>query len=53
MTLDVYADLFEDDLDQVADRLDRAATRTGADHLRTDHARPAFDAVNRNRRQRS
>ncbi|MGC5309245.1 tyrosine-type recombinase/integrase [Micromonospora zamorensis] len=24
MTLDVYADLFEDDLDQVADRLDRA-----------------------------
>ena len=34
MTLDVYADLFEDDLDQVADRLNRAATRTGADHLR-------------------
>ena len=27
MTLDVYADLFEDDLDQVAERLDQAATR--------------------------
>ncbi|WP_349880922.1 site-specific integrase [Micromonospora sp. HUAS YX12] len=30
MTLDVYADLFEDDLDQVADRLDRAAGRAAA-----------------------
>ncbi|GIF05325.1 hypothetical protein [Actinoplanes siamensis] len=37
MTLDVYADLFEDDLDQVADRLDQAA-RHGADHLRTGTA---------------
>ena len=35
MTLDVYADLFEDDLDQVADRLDQAATR-GADYMRTE-----------------
>jgi integrase len=34
MTLDVYADLFEDDLDQVAERLDQAATR-GADYMRT------------------
>ncbi|TWG26738.1 site-specific integrase [Actinoplanes teichomyceticus] len=34
MTLDVYADLFEGDLDHVADRLDQTATR-GADHLRT------------------
>ena len=34
MTLNVYADLFEDDLDQVADRLDQAATR-GADQMRT------------------
>ncbi|BAL85561.1 hypothetical protein AMIS_3410 [Actinoplanes missouriensis 431] len=34
MTLDVYADLFEDDLDQVADRLDQAATR-GTDYMRT------------------
>jgi integrase len=53
MTLDVYADLFEDDLDQVADRLDRAVTRTGADYLRTDHAGPAFDAVKRSRRRRA
>ena len=45
MTLDVYADLFEDDLDQVADRLDRAAARSGADSLRTDLAGPAFDAA--------
>ncbi|MCX5066870.1 hypothetical protein OOJ91_13545 [Micromonospora lupini] len=28
-TLDVYADRFEDDVDQVADRLDRAAGRAG------------------------
>jgi integrase len=52
MTLDVYADLFEDDLDQVADRLDRAATRTGADSMRTDRSGPAFDAVQPNRRKR-
>jgi hypothetical protein len=50
MTLDVYADLFEDDLDRVADRLDRVATRMGADSLRTDPLSPAFDAVSRNRR---
>ena len=53
MTLDVYADLFEDDLDQLADRLDRAAGRAGADSLRTDHARPAFDALGSNRRHRA
>ncbi len=35
MTLDVYADLFEDDLDAVADRLDEAVRRAGADSLRT------------------
>lgn len=35
MTLDVYADLFGDDLDAVADRLDEAAARGGADYLRT------------------
>ncbi|WP_188127577.1 hypothetical protein [Actinoplanes lobatus] len=45
MTLDVYADLFEDDLDAVADRLDQAVTGRSADYLRTDHAGPAFDAV--------
>jgi integrase len=38
LTLDTYADLFDDDLDAVADRLDDAAqlVRVGlADHLRT------------------
>jgi integrase len=34
MTLDVYADLFDEDLDGVADRLD-AAIRSAADDLRT------------------
>jgi integrase len=50
MTLDVYADLFEDDLDQVADRLDRAAARAAADSVRTGGARPALDAVRPGRR---
>ena len=38
MTLDRYADLFDDDLDDVADRLDalRARPRTVADFLRTE-----------------
>jgi len=34
MTLDVYADLFDDDLDVVADQLDTAIKST-ADSLRT------------------
>lgn len=34
MTLDVYADLFDEDLDNVADRLD-TAIRITADQLRT------------------
>jgi hypothetical protein len=34
MTLDVYADLFDEDLDVVADKLD-AAIRSAADQLRT------------------
>jgi integrase len=34
MTLDTYADLFDDDLDEVADRLD-AAIQATADALRT------------------
>jgi len=37
MTLDVYADLFDDDLDGVADRLD-AAIKSAADPLRTKSA---------------
>lgn len=35
MTLDVYAGLFNDDLDAVADRLDAAAAAARADYLRT------------------
>ena len=35
MTLDVYAGLFNDDLDAVADRLDAAAALARADYLRT------------------
>jgi hypothetical protein len=50
MTLDVYADLFEDDLDQVADRLDQAAARATADSVRTDGAGPALDAIRPNHR---
>ncbi|MEV7326640.1 tyrosine-type recombinase/integrase [Micromonospora sp. NPDC093244] len=51
MTLDVYADLFEDDLDQVADRLDRAAGRAAADSVRTEGVGPDLDAVRPDRRQ--
>jgi integrase len=36
MTLDVYADLFGDDPDQVADRLDATARAAAADQVRTD-----------------
>jgi len=36
MTLDVYADLFDDELDAVASRLDEAVSRTRADLLRTE-----------------
>ena len=35
MTLDVYAGLFGDDLDSVADRLDAAARAAAADQMRT------------------
>jgi len=35
MTLDVYAGLFTDDLDSVAERLDAAAAQSRADSLRT------------------
>ncbi|MFG2007877.1 tyrosine-type recombinase/integrase [Micromonospora sp. NPDC048868] len=45
MTLDVYADLFEDDLDQVADRLDRAAARAAADSVRIEGVGPDLNAV--------
>ena len=39
MTLDVYADLFDEDLDGVADRLD-AAIESAADQLRTGRLWP-------------
>jgi hypothetical protein len=35
MTLDLYAGLFADDLDAVADRLDRAVVKLNADQMRT------------------
>jgi len=35
MTLDIYAGLFADDLDAVADRLDRAFVKLNADQMRT------------------
>jgi len=43
MTLDRYADLFDDDLDDVADRLDRLRSEVcgpAADFLRTERPRP-------------
>ena len=42
MTLDRYADLFDDNLDDVADRLDRLRSEVcgrAADHVRTEHPR--------------
>lgn len=36
MTLDVYAGLFDDDLDALADRLDEASAKAAADCVRTD-----------------
>jgi len=44
MTLDVYAGLFGDDLDDLARRLDEAATSSRADQVRT---RSASDDLNR------
>ena len=38
ITLGVYADLFEDDLDGVADRMDQAILRAAEDSLRTEDA---------------
>lgn len=42
MTLDVYADLFDDDLNAVSDRLDEAYTRSSVGKMwATDGSRPA------------
>lgn len=43
MTLDVYADLFDDDLDAVATRLDHAAVSTGVVKLWSDGDRPGVE----------
>ncbi len=45
MTLDVYAGLFGDDLDAVAERLDEAAARARADSLRTALAQTSVSAL--------
>jgi integrase len=42
MTLDVYSGLFEDDLDAVTERLERAASEARADSLRTGTAIPSI-----------
>lgn len=43
MTLDVYAGLFGDDLDTLADRLDDSAAKARADYLQT--ASPDADVL--------
>lgn len=43
MTLDVYAGLFGDDLDAVADRLDATARAAAADQVRTDDPKEGDD----------
>ena len=45
MTLDIYAGLFGDDLDAVAERLDEAAARARADSLRTALAQTSVSAL--------
>jgi integrase len=50
MTLDVYAGLFNDDLDAVADRLDAAAAAARGDYLRT--AAPTTTSYVRSGRQK-
>jgi integrase len=45
MTLDVYAGLFGDDLDAVADRLDEAVKRVHADQVRTERPLRAVDGA--------
>lgn len=41
MTLDVYADLFDDDLNAVADRLDASVGKMWADRGQSPHLKPA------------
>lgn len=44
MTLDTYADLFDDDLNRVSDALDRARSASGATNRMT-HCDPAHAVV--------
>lgn len=45
MTLDVYADLFDEDLDQVGDALGEVRSRAAADFLRTNGAQSAVSPL--------
>lgn len=45
MTLDTYADLFDTDLESVADRLDTAVSGLGADSLRTPGDTPTVETA--------
>jgi hypothetical protein len=45
MTLDIYAGLFADDLDAVADRLDRAFVKLNADQTAHEPVRPDRPAL--------
>ena len=45
MTLDVYAGLFDDDLDTVAKRLDEAASEALADSVRTEQVISSLTSV--------
>jgi site-specific recombinase XerC len=53
MTLDVYAGLFGDDLDAVADRLDEAFQRRSADQVRTTASGETVKPLRRERRKGS
>lgn len=44
MTLDVYADLFDDDLDPVSERLDEGLSRTVVGKMWADSARNENEA---------
>ena len=50
MTLDIYAGLFADNLDEVADRLDQAFGSLTADQVRTRPAQPPIAALLQHRR---
>lgn len=51
LTLDTYAGLFADDLDDVAERLNERALRAGADSVRTETPVGALPALDTQRRE--